>query len=788
MKKSWKKFLKATCFSALAFLGGAGIFTAFSTQSVQAERTQTADADKLVVPTSYKQYLALTAPQDVAVNEAYTAIADGNVIYLYDELMETYRTYTHDKHGADSSKNVITQVQFDQKGNLYFSDDYTSDNLYVLNPQTLDAPTRIDDVACRAFALYGEDLYFTNSQGTLYYTALDDVAGAQDVVTNVSAFCLQGEELYAVRSEFYLHKFHAPTQKIPDSEVQSSSLATLYGSVKCLQVTGETLAYTTVAGDFYAHPIASTALPPEEITRDNGGYENLNAFGGFVYAVKNQSVRQFNPESKSFTDFEICASSNQDNRLHGASDICFTQDTLYIADKENNRISALDRNTRVLKKAFDTHLSPTFVSSDGQMLLTANEQSVALYSLSEADYGALVATFDAFSAPIKGVVASYGKYYIACEGFVYTVFQNAETGEWLCDGNEKTAFFPELFTSDVYGNLYTLQNGAIFRFNENDFLSPNENGARLCLCPLQNVKKLAIDYKKQVYALSNSLVYKLGEENFTTDFSVPLVYANTANAQSFAFGVEENETYLLFDGNYLVQSSRLQLPTVKTVAVENADERIFSTESAQFEVVQTAENALFVRFDLQNLQGEPFFPYLSYERKTQAVTALKMDETSEYHILAVFDESTHKYDTYLVLKEFCHPLNAEDYRKPYEEPRTGYLTNALSLYKFPYLCPLLTTGDLPRGGEIQLLGEIGELDHEYYHISYTDGTGREITGYIPQSYVTPFNGAPLPTQETTVGENESDASSVGRLVYLLLGFSVICILTDYLLLRKKKDE
>ena len=26
------------------------------------------------------------------------------------------------------------------------------------------------------------------------------------------------------------------------------------------------------------------------------------------------------------------------------------------------------------------------------------------------------------------------------------------------------------------------------------------------------------------------------------------------------------------------------------------------------------------------------------------------------------------------------------------------------------------------------------------------------------------------------------------LVYLLLGFSVICILTDYLLLRKKKDE
>ncbi|MBO7297561.1 MAG: hypothetical protein J6U60_00780, partial [Clostridia bacterium] len=520
MRKNIAKTLIASLCTAFVLSGAAGLFTAFSSAKASADTTATAlPADELLIPSTYKQYLALDAPKDIAVSENFTAIADGNILYLYDETEEIYRKYTHDKHGVDSSKNVITQIQFDQSGNLYFTDDFTSDNLYVLNPKTLAPPTRIDEVACRAFALYGESLYFTNSQGTLYYAALNDTANAQDVITNVSAFCLQGDELYLVRSEFYLHKLHSPTNKLPESEVQSTSVTTLYGSVKSLQVKNNTIAYTTVAGDFYAHPISLGVLSNEHIVHDANGYANINSFGDYIYAVKNQTVRQFNPESKAFTSFEICAKSTQANRLSGATDILQAGEKLYIADNGNHRISVYNTKTNAFETSFHTHLPPSFMSLDGDCLLVANEQTAALYSLRSDTFGTLIASAENFASPIKGVAAVYGNYYIACEGYAYTL-----TKDGVCEGKEKTAFYPELFTSDIYGNLYTLQNGGILRFTESQFLSPDESGDRLCTCSVSGVKKLAVDYKRDIYALTDTAVHKLGESVVQTDFSSPIVY------------------------------------------------------------------------------------------------------------------------------------------------------------------------------------------------------------------------------------------------------------------------
>ena len=188
------------------------------------------------------------------------------------------------------------------------------------------------------------------------------------------------------------------------------------------------------------------------------------------------------------------------------------------------------------------------------------------------------------------------------------------------------------------------------------------------------------------------------------------------------------------------------------------------------------------------MQGKQNFPYLAYERKAEELTALKMDETDEYNILAVFDNAQNEYHTYLVLKEFCEPLLSSEYHQSYEQSKTGYLTNAVSLYKFPYLCELLTVNALPRGGQVTLIGEIGELDHEYYHISYIDEKGEEQLGYIPKSYAVLFDGLPLVSEQNAFGATESNTDAVWRLTYLLLGFAAVCILTDYLLLRKKKDD
>lgn len=782
MEKTRKKnFITKLCF-AVALVCTAGIFTAISTQKAYAESEP---SDILLAPTTYEQYLHLSSPTDIAVNERYKAIADGNIIYLYDSENSLYRQYAHQEHEI-LSKNTVSQLQFDESGNLYFTDDFTSDNLYKLNPETLTAPTRIEEVACRTFAVFGDALYFTNAQKTLYYANINDIENAQDILTQVDAFCLQGEELYAVRSGFYLHKLHAPTQKIPDGEIASTSLCTLYGSVKSLQVKNNTVVYSTTQSDFYAHPINLSEITQEQIISDIGGYANINLYGQYAYAVKANSVKQFDIENRAFTDFEISSSSTQAHRLNGATDILQVDNKLYILDNGNHRILVYDTNQNAFCGAFDAPISALYMSADKQRLLTANEQSVALYSIEENTYGTLLARFDHFNSTIKGVSAVYGNYYIACEGFVYALTQ--ENGEWINNGIEKPSFFPQAFTNDSYGDLYAVQNNSVYRFTERDLLTADNNGTRLCASPVDTVKKLVIDYERHIYLLSDNTVYKVAESVQSVDFSTPIVYAQQTNATSFSFGIEENETYLLFDGNYMVKSTRLGLPTVKRIAVEEVDKQIFAEESAQFEAVTTAENALFIEFDLQSLPNATLFPYVSYHRQVQPLTALKIGETSVYNLLAVFDKGTNRYHSFLVLKAFCQPLNTNDYRQTYEESLTGYLTNEITLYKFPYLTSLLTVERLQRGEKVTLLGEVNELDHSYYHIAYQTADGTQKTGYIPKSYITQFDGAPLPTTQTNAGASESDKDAVWRLTYLLLGFSVVCILTDFLLLKRKNND
>ena len=95
--------------------------------------------------------------------------------------------------------------------------------------------------------------------------------------------------------------------------------------------------------------------------------------------------------------------------------------------------------------------------------------------------------------------------------------------------------------------------------------------------------------------------------------------------------------------------------------------------------------------------------------------------------------------------------------------------------------------ELPRGAEITLLGEIHQLERTYYEIAYVDENGVTQTGFIPTSYVNQFDGTDPLTQTTVYGEAEDDTDSIGRLIYILLGFGAIGILLDFLLLKKPKE-
>ncbi|MBQ8322545.1 MAG: hypothetical protein IJX91_01115 [Clostridia bacterium] len=794
MKKKTVKILTASLLSALAFTTAAGLFSAVPTVAANAE----VQTDSLVVPQSYEEYLKLDKPSDVAVSENFFAVSDGNQIYIYDRLTEKYCAYTH-AYNNDFSLNNVSKLQFDKAENLYFLDQRT---LFVLENEKLDeAETETataTEFSCSTFLLQDGILYFTDVKSQtspLYKTTLSDtlLPDKQNIQTIVNeqlknaTLAYWNDELYFTNKSLTtdLYKFD-PSQngELNFTEMQ---IASFDWDIHSMTVSNGILAFSTNAKEFYAY-----ALPRAEedtlLFYEEGAYTALTAFGEYIYAVNGNVVKQFSQENKAFTAYEICADSSAVNRLNGASESFLVGDKLFIADNGNARISVYDTKENSFKTPLNSTLSPSFMSADEKTLLTANEQKAVLYSLSADAYGAELFSFERFTGKVKGVAIVYGKYYVATEGYVYLLFKNAETGEWVISETEKTSFFPDLFTADVYGNLYTVQNNTVFRFTEEQLLDPDGSGTKKCTLSLPNVEKIAIDYEQNVYILSGNVIRRFGDGVTQTDFSAPLVYTADTKMTAFAFGIENNDTYLLFDGNYLVRSSRLKLPTVKNIATEYVDQRIFSTQSTEIEIVKTQKNALFVEFDLSSLQGATTFPYLSYNRSETEKTALKLDETEKYNLIAVFDEAENKYFTYLVLKSACEDLDPSVYRTTYETGKTAYLTNEVSLYKFPYLCELLTAARLPRGAEVKLLGEIGELDHEYYLISYTDENGETKTGYIPQSYGVPFDASPAQTEESTYGAAESDKDSVWRMAYLLLGFAAIGILVDYLILRKKKDD
>ena len=761
----------------------------FAATTVEAKAS--VQTDELIAPQTYEEYLPLTAPTDVAVSENYTAIADGNSIYIYDRQDGEYRKYTHGKESIPES--TVTKLQFDEYGTLYFLDSSVSTNFYTLNVET-GAETKLD-LACGTFTVHGSDLYFTNAQKQLYYASIvNSTISSSNFLewNNVSSLSFWNGELYFIFADYYLMKIDPKSGTAPDPS--KDTFATFSSQIRHIAIGDGVLACTSAAGELSTYALSQINDGERLFQSEQNGFSALCSFGKSVYAVHGEtaSILEYSTQTNALTDFEIGASSASLHRLSGGVETYLAGDKLFIADNGNERVSVYNRKTETFETPIVATLSPTFLSADETTLLIANAEKAILYSLGEQTYGEQIGQFSTFNGKLIGTASVYGTYYLISENnYAYALRSDAESGIWNLTETKKTSTrYPKALTADVYGNLYILSGCDVYRFTESEFASSNEAGEKICENLPTTTKKLAVDYDGTVYALTEGALYR--QDGTVFDFDDPLVYYEDQNAtpaiHSFAIGVEENETYLLCEGNYLVKSSALSLPTVKTIEVNGADEKIFENASAEFTVVKTAENALLVEFDLQTLGGAEHFPYLGLERKSAQKTALKIGETEKYYLLAAYDQSASAYRTYLALKSSCTPLEASDYRTEYplEEQKTGYITSAITLYKFPYLTELLKSGELERGAVVTVLGEIDELDHAYYHVSYQNENGEIKTGYIPQAFVTEFSGLPPASETVEAGETESDLDSVWRLAYLLLGFAAICILTDYLLLRKKK--
>ena len=776
-------------------------FSLTSKQTVSIDKTAAAGQDSveetLLTPTTYQQYLPLVAPSSVAVASGKKAIADGNAIYFYTDTADEYIKYEHTAN-ADATKNVITTIQFADDGLLYFLD--ASTFLYSINPK--DFSVEKTSLVCSAFTISGDEIFFVNvsANSQLSKTTLDvlDVSKADLLVGNLGSkptVAMHNGILYYTNDGKYLHQIHEDTGNTPLIKYFSTEIYSM-------AFTDSTFAYTDIDGTLRVYALVDIlggesgvdALTP--LFEEQGTYSSLTVHAGALYAVKGSSVKRFDTLENEFTDYEICSESNSFNRLSGATDNLLCGDLLFTADDGNGRVSIYDTKKNGYLPAIAYPFSGAkYLAADQKTLLVAGSGTAILFSLGEADYGTELASFTDFKGGIVGTACVYGKYYLVTDAnqFYCIVESIDETAGKIWQASsvtKKTTQTARLLTSDVYGYLYVACGNDVYRFTEEEFISLSGTGEKVSGAEIPTkTTKLLVDYQQNVYALSENVLHKFGDQPTQFPLGKEIVYSQTVATPltSVAFGVEENEAYLLYEGGIVLRTAQLNLATVKTIPTNGIDESIFAEESAQFAVVKTNPNALTVRFDINALQGATVFPYLSYARAVQPLTALKLGETNGYFLLAVLNE-TNAYDTFLSRTIDCEELPADDYRTEYsaDEQTTGYLSNAVTLYKFPYLTPLLTVTKLEKAAQITLLGEIGQLDHDYYHVAYVDEQGKQKTGYVPRSYVNAFKGEPQGEIKTVVGE-EKQQDSVFRLAFLVLGFGVICILTDFLLLRKKSD-
>lgn len=767
-----RKILLTSALFALSFSAATLSFSLEKEVKAKADETlQTS----LLSPVSYEEYLPLLAPNDLSVSEEFTAIADGEKIYVYDKTKGLYHEYEHDAK--------VSMVQL-ASNTVYFLDG-TAD-LYSISLDELSQGTSAQalNFSCVNFAVNGDSFYCRKGENIFKYP-LSDVGGAgESIVSNLSlaeytplAFWKE-EVCYFQNGELYRAN-------------NAKAIASFPYQVSSMTITGDLLALTT-NGNLYAYNLnelnsLGSAEQAQLILNEKEGYTAVSSNEKELYAIHKTSVWSFLMDEEFAIDKEICLASSSKNRLNSAAALTLSGGKLFAADNGNARISVYDTASGEYCQPIFTEIQPSFLASYGKSLLAASPSQAILYSLDEKEYGKEAYLFDTINGSIVGVTAVYDKYYILTNTNHCYVFQS-KNGEWTAEEHVRKTAVGTLLTSDVYGYLYITTNTGVYRYTENAFLDSNGVGEEvLSTLPASQIKEIAVDYDRNIYLLGRENLFKYTAETQNGEsfsFGSPLVYKQTPYAISFALGADNNTAYLLFEGDYIAKTSSLRLPAMSTLPTENAYEQMHAA-NMQLQLCSTLPGSVLIEFSMQNFTAESeYFPYLGFNRFVEAKQAICLARTDKYEVLTLVGEEENK--TYLALLEDVIPL-ADDYFKEYEEEKTGYLSNTIPLFKYPTLQSNLPhlIPSLSKNMQVVITGEL-QLEQKYYQISFTDQSGRKI-GYIPASYVSLFDGAPPISEERVYGK-QSEKDSVWRLWYILLGLGMIGILIDYLLLRRKKDD
>ncbi|HJB92538.1 MAG TPA: DUF5050 domain-containing protein [Candidatus Borkfalkia stercoripullorum] len=729
---------------------------------------------RLLLPSSYEQYLELESPSDFAVSERYIAVADKDIIYVYDKSDSIFATYTH-----TASTSTLSSLNFYENGGscyLLFVDSNT--NIYYI-----DCGSRADDdtfsstsldFTCASFIIQGETLYYsrTTSGTVVYRTAMSLSSLAegetieQDATTSITPyFSMSGNEVYfSLNSRIYLITENGAAQ-----EYRSVS-----SSITAFSVTDDKIFYSTTGSDrdflVYQNQMSQAVqYNGDSIT----GVPSVKLVGNDLWFIENQNIRLLDPFAKegySFLDYTIGKYADIENRIgQNASDISLNGDTVVIADTSNSRILLAhnDSNGGSYTSIETDAFSPMLVCAGESDFAVADGGILRIYSYN----GSLVRSYDALTTSINGIAYSYGNYYVTAESqsFIYVYDAATDLPE-----SKSVPAAGNAITADIYGNLYILSGTAVYELN---VLSENIFDGNIIYTAPAQTNKILSDFAGNLYAQTDGGIYLLNSGGNTSVFApaslAPLVYYDgTPTVESFAFSFESGEVYILSDG-FIAVTEKIGVSSLDHLSSQDENgkkaydtlytDALTADSYTALQLVAVPAQSVAISLDFQGLdQSSDSLPYESYSKTAEERTGVVLARTVNGPIVGFFTRTedpdsdvnvVYAYEVALIL-DTDDTLAYSDAAQENAAQSASVVEN-VGIYKYPQMrlgsnavsssedyTDFLCIGRLEKGAQISLLARVdgAHLDSDYYFVSASVG-GETVYGYIPASFAVQYGEA-----------------------------------------------
>lgn len=711
--------------------------TAVAAEEPEAPTTLDADDLQLLLPERYEQYLSLQTVSGISIKRGYIAVASADTLYIFNG--QEYLTYQHSTN--------IAQLEFDDLLRLYFLDN--NGNLYTMDCTQDTLMPEDEGISCSSFTLADDTLYYAMSvTGTTNIYNKNNrnnpIATLSAAVTTVPSMAYQNGKLYYTDGQYLI---------IYENGLRD--ILSLTDSVYDISVQGNILYYTDKQ-KLYAYDLTSERIRTE-YAMEGRTYELLclDANDLYVTATVGASTRifRFDTLQEGFTDYEIAAASDSQNRLVAATQSIVNGNFLITADQ--NRISLYNYKEKSFSD-FSCAFTPEFLASDGESILIANASTVCAYGY---DGSLLTASpITNFHGNIVGVACAKGGDYLLITRNISCYRINATDFTVSAQYTKDMITTARSMCGDIYGNVYVeYSDNTVYKYTEEQFLSAGM-GTLYYTFP-SAVEHLEADFDGNIYGIAGNTLFCSNGKRYVIDSSDCLFNAPSV-LQDFAFGFEQKTVYFIYE-DYVLSTDAIDLPNLNHLETDNSYQTVFESNQHQSDVVSVVtlnQNAMLLQFDLNALTSTAqTFSYLSYSR-AGGISAVVLGETQihglDYYIVTVFRQSNRSYSAGLVLKSACTAVDPNEYAAAPEnfDQNVGYITNQVLLYKYPYLTQTLHITTLAKNASVTVLKELslGDtfIDYDYYYIGYLDGQGNMLYGYVPKRFVRNFNG--LSSQNSAV--------------------------------------